>query len=208
MLAGLSQLIPLEHLGFFGGNFTTYLELAAFTISITFYVIFVWFFSSVLAERDLFELDLKKYEFVKWGKLKRTGKVLLHVMKYGVIYPFYVVAWFFIFSILLFVMSKASTIRQIALISISLVSTVRIIAYLKGDLAEELAQVIPFALLAILVSDPSFFDINLLIDRFNSLPLLGPEILDFVFFSVILEWILRLSCNIESKLRGGKENES
>ena len=40
----------------------TYLELLFFTIGMFFYAVFVWYFYKKLAKRDIFELNLSKYD--------------------------------------------------------------------------------------------------------------------------------------------------
>jgi hypothetical protein len=167
------------------------LELLVFTIGMLFYVVFVWFFYRNLSKRDLFTLNLGRDNFEK------VGNALLYLLKYGIIFPFYVVLWFLILSGFLFVMAKEISVRQITLISIALVSTVRITSYLKEDLSHDLAKLIPLALLAIFLSDPNFFSLDLLITRLNSISSLGFELLQFLVFAIILEWTLRILYSIK-----------
>jgi hypothetical protein len=93
----------------------------------------------------------------------------------------------------LFIMAKDVSVRNVALISITLISTVRITSYLKEDLSQDLAKLIPLALLAIFLSNSNFFSWNLLIERLNTMPSLGFELLQFLVFAIILEWVLRIS---------------
>ena len=166
---------------------TTYLELLVFTIGILLYVVFIWFLYRNLSKRDLFKLRAKK-----------VGSVFLYILKYGIAFPFYVGFWFVILTVFLFVMAKNVTVRQVALISIALVSTVRITSYLKEPLSQDLAKLVPFALLAIFLSDPNFFSWDLLMGRLYTIPSLGWEILKFLTFSILLEWVLRIMYSIKT----------
>jgi len=172
----------------------SYLELLVFTISIFFYAAFVWIFYKNLAKRDIFKLDLSKYDLpeVKWRRIKKASSTFLYILKYGILLPFYVVFWFVILSIFLFVMAKDISVRQIALVSMAFVSTVRITSYFKEDLSHDLAKLLPFALLAITLVDPNFFSWDLLQNRLSAFPSLGWEILQFITFSILLEWTLRI----------------
>lgn len=170
------------------------LELLVFTIGMLLYAVFVWFFYRNLSKRDLFKLDLSKYDFSeeKHGKGKKAFSIFLYLIKYGIVFPFYVAFWFAVLSIFLFVMAKEISVRQIALISIALVSTIRITSYLKEDLSHDLAKLMPLALLAIFLNDLNFFSWDLFITRFETMPSLGLELLQFLTFAVILEWTLRI----------------
>lgn len=178
---------------------TTYLELLIFTIGIFFYVVFIWFFYRILSKRDLFKLDLSKYEIpgVKWNRTKKAGSVFLYILKYGIAFPFYVGFWFAVLSVLMFVMTKDVPVRQIILISITLVSAVRIISYLNEDLSRDLAKLVPFALLAIFLIDPNFFSWGLLMERLAAMSSMGWEILQFLSFCIMLEWALRILYSIK-----------
>jgi len=173
---------------------TTYLELLVFSVGIFLYAAFVWFFYKNLAKRDIFELNLSKYDMpeVKWRRVKKAGSTFLYILKYGIVFPFYVVFWFVILSIFLFVMAKDIDVRQIALISMALVSTVRITSYFKEELSHDLAKLFPLALLVIAVTERNFFSWNLLMNRLEAFPSLGWEILQFLTFSILLEWTLRI----------------
>ncbi len=191
---------------------TTYLELLIFTIGIFLYAVFIWFFYKNLGKRDLFKLDLSKYDLPeeKHGGLKKAVSTFLYILKYGIIFPFYIAFWFVVFSIFLFVLAKNVTVRQIALISIAMVSAVRITSYLNEDLSHDLAKLTPLALLGVFLIDPNFFSWDLLIARLGLIPSLGLELLYFLSFSILLEWVLRILCSIKgagSRKSSPKENQ-
>jgi len=177
----------------------TYPELLVFTIGIFFFVIFIWFFYRNLSKRDLFKLDLSKYELpeTKWRRVKKAGSIFLYILKYGIAFPLYVGFWFGVLTFFVFLLSEGVTIRQVALVSIALVSTVRITSYFNEDLSRDLAKLTPFALLGVFLVKPDFFSWDLLMDRFNAIPSLGWEILKFLTFCILLEWGLRILYSIK-----------
>jgi len=187
----------------------TYLELLFFTIGMFFYAVFVWYFYKKLAKRDIFELNLSKYDLpeVKWKGLKKSWSSFLYVLKYWILLPFYVIFWFFVLSIFLFFMAKNVSVRQTALMSIALVATIRITSYFKEELSHDLAKLMPLALLVIFITDPSFFSWDLFLNRLKSLPLLWKDILQFVIFTILLEWALRISYGIKNRAVHKKVNQ-
>ena len=178
---------------------TTYPELLIFTIGIFFYVVFIWFFYRNLSKRDLFKLDLSKYELpeTKWRRAKKAGSISLYILKYFIIFPIYVGFWFATLTFFVFLLAEGVTIRQVALVSMALVSTVRITSYLNEDLSRDLAKLTPFALLGVFLVKPDFFSWDLLMDRLNAIPSLGWEILKFLTFCILLEWVLRILYSIK-----------
>jgi hypothetical protein len=175
----------------------TYPELAIFTLSIILYVVFVWFFYRTLSKKDLFKLDISRYEFTgeKW---KKTGSILLYVLKYFIVFPLYVGFWFAVLTLFMFVMAESIDVRQGVLISICLVSAIRVTSYLNEDLSRDLAKLVPFALLAIFLVNPNFFSWDLFMARVGATSGLGWEILKFLTFSILLEWALRIVYSVKN----------
>ncbi len=178
---------------------TTYLDLLTFTIGILFYALFIWFFYRNLSKRDLFKLDLSKYDLpeVKHRMLKKTGSAFAYILKYGIVFPFYVVFWFLIFTVFLVAITENVTLTQIAIISTALVSTIRITSYIKEEHSSDLAKLTPLALLGVFLTDPNFFSWDLLITRLQDIPSLGWELLHFLSFCILLEWVLRILYSIK-----------
>jgi len=172
----------------------TYLQLFIFSIGLFVYAVFVWHFYKTLSKRDLFKINLEKYN-LPTAKHKTLGKiwsVLIYILKYGFIFPIYIFLWFLILSLFLLVLSEEITINHIILTSVVIVSATRITSYYKEDLSNDMAKLIPFALLAILIIDPNFFSMQTTIARLSEIPSLGLQIIQFLIFSIVLEWILRI----------------
>jgi hypothetical protein len=171
----------------------TYLQLFIFTFVLFFYAVFVWYFYKTLSKRDLFKIDLEKYNLphVKHKTLGKAGSVIKYILKYGLIFPVYIFVWFLVLSIFLLVLTEEATVNHILMLSIVVVSTTRVTSYFKEDLSNDLAKLIPFALLAISLVDPNFFSVETTIARLSEIPLLWSDILQFLIFSILLEWVLR-----------------
>lgn len=179
----------------------TYFQLLIFVFSLAVYAIFVWKFYKTLSKRDLFKIDLEKYNLpgTKHRTLGKVGSVLSYILKYGIIFPLYIFLWFIILSLFLLLLTEEAPVSHILLVSISVVSATRVISYYKEDLSSDLAKLVPFALLAISLVDPNFFSIETTIQNLSEIPLLSSQILQFLVFSITLEWILRILYLIKKK---------
>jgi hypothetical protein len=112
--------------------------------------------------------------------------------------------WFGGFSILLFLLSKTQPIEQILLISITIVSAIRICSYFTEELSRDLAKLLPLSLLAIAIVEPNFFSTTLFFERISELPNFIAEIIRFVFFTILLEWALRIILRVKIFLIGDR----
>jgi hypothetical protein len=184
----------------------TFLQLFIFVLSLTVYSIFVWKFYRTLSKRDLFKIDLQKYNLpeTKHKTLGKVGSVLLYILKYGIIFPLYIFFWFVILSLFLLLLTEEAAVSQILLVSISVVSATRVISYYKEDLSSDLAKLVPFSLLAISLIKPNFFSIETTIQSLSEIPLLWSQILQFLIFSIVLEWILRILLLTKKRISKGK----
>ena len=170
-----------------------YLQLLLLTVGMFIYAIFVWYFYRSLSKRDLFKLDLEKYRFstAKHKNLQKVGDIIIYFLKYGLIFPVLIAVWFLILSFFLLVLTKEMAVEQILMLSIIVVSASRIASYYKEDLASDLAKLVPFAILAIMISDPNFFVVETAVSRLSEITNVGSQIINFLIFSIVLEWSLR-----------------
>jgi len=176
-----------------------YFTLIVYTFGIAMYAVVIWHFYRSLAKRDIFKLDLSKYEQHDLGrkKVKKALGVFLYILKYGIFFPIYVFVWFSIFSLFLFLLSKTTTTEHIVFISIAVISAVRATSYYKEELSADLAKLLPFVLLGVFIVEPTFFSIDLLYNRISELTVLGLAIVRFLTFTIFLEWMLRILYSIK-----------
>lgn len=172
------------------------------TASIFIYAFLIDKFYHFVAKRDVFgiakdEKLFKGQTFLTW--VWQTIQTIIH---YGGIFPFFVFIWFAGFSVILSVMAKSMAPEQLLLLAVTFVAAIRISAYYSEDLAKDLAKLIPLALLALLLVEPSFFSTNLLEERVKAIGTLIPQSLSFLAFIMILEWCLRLLLWIKNAIFG------
>jgi len=186
----------------------TYLTLFLFTAGLFLYAFFVWNFYRSISKKNLFTLDLSKYALLeeKYEGLKKARDVIVYILKYGIIFPIYISLWFISLSLAILLLSSGFGLNHILLSSIVIVSATRAMAYYNENLAADIAKLIPLALLAVLITDPNFFSMEITMQRFLEIPSMAQQVLQFIVFSVFLEWGLRISSSINDmiKKRRGK----
>jgi len=167
-------------------------ELAIFAVSIVIYGILIYKFYRFVAKRDVFGFDLDRFKKEKSSFASTFFNAILGIIKYGVIFPFFVFIWFAGFSLLLFFMAKNLAVSDILRISVAFVAAIRIASYYNDDLSKDMAKLIPFALLGIAIIEPNFFSTDLIQTKLNEVPFFIKEIGTYFSFVVVLEWVLRI----------------
>ena len=169
-----------------------------FFILIAFYGLFVFFYYRFLAKRDIFELNLAKYNIYNNKGVRVFFTIILFIIEYIFLMPIFVLFWFSILAIFILVLSQELNINQILLISASLVGAVRITAYINEDLSRDLAKLFPFTLLAVFLLNPNFFNFSSLLEKVTEIPMLLNTIANYILLIFIVEIFLRLLYTVYS----------
>jgi len=170
-----------------------YTTILFLTLEVAGYSILVYIFYEFVARRDVFGFDVEKYKHKRpEGIAHKVYNFLLSLLKYGLIFPIFVFFWFAMFTMLLFVLSSTQSTEQILLVSITIVSAIRILSYFKESVAKEVVKLLSLALLANFILNPSFFNVEGVGAHFEEIPSLIPKIIQFVSFPILLEWLLRI----------------
>ena len=160
--------------------------LIVFVVGVAIYSIFIFKFYRFLARKEIFELNIHEYDI-------HIGlKKFLHVMKYVFLFPFVVFFWFLVMSFFITIISVDQSIENILFISVAFVSAVRIAAYYNNDLANDLAKLIPFALLAIFLLDALNLSLESSYLLISQIPSMWRTLVYYLFFVIFLEAFLRL----------------
>jgi len=164
-----------------------------FTAIIVGYAIFVYYFYRYLAKKNLIDLNFEQYNQYSNPTLIKFFAVIFYIAEYIILLPILTSFWFTTFAVLILVLSEGIPAAGILLISAALVASVRITAYLSENLSKDLAKMLPFTLLAIAITKPSFFTINTLSLRIQEIPLLFSNIPYYFVFIVAVELTMRIS---------------
>ena len=149
-----------------------------------------WYiYSKQLAKRDLFELP----QIMENKSFGNFLKKMVYFLKYLIVFPIYSFLWFWIFSFLLFLLSKSRTLEEIFYFGIVVVAATRIGAYVSEKLAEDMAKLLPWSLILIFLIDPSAITIKSILSSFDTFYQQIPKVAKYLAFIVAVEWVLRIS---------------
>jgi len=167
--------------------------LLVFIIGMTIYAIFVFKFYRFLARRDILQLETKGYYAEYEGFVKHTLRLLFYVLENLILIPICIFFWSIVLATLLIMLSESPNPVTILLSAASLVAAVRITAYYNENLSQDLAKMVPFALLGVFLIDASSFRVNNAVTVAKELPSLLEFLLYYLLFVTALEFILRIT---------------
>ncbi len=134
-------------------NEIVYLLMLILVISLG--MLIVWYLYKKLAKRDMFELNLKAKDGEKLTIGKELFSTLIYLFKYILVFPLFVMLMFVLLVLAFLFMSSGLGLSFIFFYSIALICVVRLLAYIKEDTAQEIAKMIPFALVSSLLINPN-----------------------------------------------------
>jgi len=169
-----------------------------FVIGIAIYSLFIFHFYRFLARRDVLGLELSKTPHSFIGFVGWAVKALLYALEYLILTPLFVFFWFFVLGVLMILLSRNPSANSILITSVALVAAIRITAYYNQNLSQDLAKMIPFALLGIFLVDASFFSLENSISVAKQIPLLLNSLVYYLAFVIALELVLRIIYGIYS----------
>lgn len=164
-----------------------------YVLGMSAYAVFVFKFYRFVAARDMFQLDVSRYEGRSRGLARSILHVILYVFKYLVLFPVFAFFWFAVLTLILAFLSKGQTFPETLLIALATVAAIRVTSYFKEDLSRDLAKILPFAVLGIFLVDASFFSVT---ESLESLEVAGDyaeSILYYLLFLIGLEFVLRIA---------------
>src|SRR3989344_4254418 len=178
-------------IGIFPPFFQNFIKLFLLVLLVVFYSIFIWEFHSFISKKNIFGLDLNKYNKVAHPVLIKLVAVGLYFIEYIIVLPFLIFFWFSIFTLFLIFFTKDLPLQSLLIISAIIVSVIRMTSYYKKGLSKELAKLLPFTLLAVSMLNPAFFNTERILGHLNKLPDFFEEIIIYFVFIAILEIMLR-----------------
>ncbi len=171
--------------------------LILFLAGMIIYSLFIFKFYRFISRRDLFK-------FNREGRHSKLGK-LSYALKYLFLFPIAAFLWFFVISILLSMLSAVLTIGNVFMISMAILSTVRITSYLHEELSSEIAKIVPFALLGAFLLDITAFSTNTIFRVIEQLPSIKFTLIYYFMFifstEILLKLLLRIKNSGDTKTR-------
>jgi hypothetical protein len=199
MAEGMINLISLKVLGAYQyviSSAPKYLSLSIeiflLGIIISLVSLFILYFYRSISKKNLISLNLYKYNSSTHPVLRKFLALLFYFLEYILFMPVLILIWFTALSIFILLLTDESNLYQILFIAAALVMSVRILAYWKKDLSEELAKLIPFVALATFILSPTQLNIEKIIIKISDIPSLLNDVLSFTIAIGLIEIFLRL----------------
>ena len=187
--------------------FQNFVNLFLIVFIIFIYSVFIWRFHKFIAHKNIFGLNLNKYNLSEEPAMQKFLHGSFYFLEYMIILPFIILFWFGILAVFLISLTENLEISAILIISATVVASIRMAAYYREDVAREIAKLLPFTLLAVSLTNPGFFDIIRIISQFSQIFLSFGQIAGYVLFVVTVEFILRFF-DFTFSLFGIEEEES
>ncbi len=181
--------------------YTALKPLGLFVIGTTFYGVFVFHFYRFLARKDIFELDLSKHNQARRPALRKTITVVFYVFKSLLLFPLFVFFWFLVMAGLLFLMGRNQSIDNVMLAAMGVVAAIRICSYYNSVLSTDIAKILPFALLGIMLIDNSLLRLPQTTDGIREAALRWETMIYYLGAVVTLEFVLRIASGVWGLLR-------
>ena len=165
---------------------------AFYLLGMVVYAVFIFKFYRFVAARDMFEMDLSKFERSRHRFIRAFLHVVMYVVQYIVIFPMFAIFWFTVLTLILAFLSKEQSFPQVLLTALATVSAIRVTAYYSEDLSRDLAKILPFAVLGIFIIDASFFEVSPSLSVLEQANDYREHILYYLVFLIALEFALRI----------------
>ena len=141
---------------------------ALFAISVAVFAYAIFHLHRAMSVRNVLGIDCSGL---------RTSTRPLHVLRYclaylalyGALFPFLAYLWFSILAIMLAFLYNDKGAQELLLISMAVVTAVRVTAYYNADVARDIAKILPYGLLGIFLVNLGGFDFQKSIDLLDRL---------------------------------------
>jgi hypothetical protein len=154
--------------------------------------IFIWYFYKSLSQRDLISLNLNKYNTSSHPGFSKFFAVILYFVEYALIMPLLIFVWFVALSFIIVLISEQGNLGSVLLLTAVMVASIRILAYVRHEISQDLAKLFPFITLSIFLLTPGAFDLSGIVNRSTELVLLSGDVFSFFLVIFSVEIFLRL----------------
>ena len=169
---------------------------AVYILGMAVYAFFVFKFYRFVASRDIFALDLSKFEESRYKWVRYFLHIVMYVLQYIILFPFFAFFWFAVITLILAFLAKDQSFAQVLLMGLATVGTIRVSAYINEDLSRDLAKMLPFAVLGIFLINTSFFQLEDSLVILKETINFTENILYYLVALIALEFALRLIMGI------------
>ncbi len=179
-----------------------FINIALLAILVALFFIFIWKLYHIVSKKNLLELNLRQYNRSYHPGLKKFFGILLYLLEYVIIFPFFVIFWFSMFMVFIMLLARGLELSSVLTISTIIIIVIRTTAYYKEGLSKDISKLLPFTLLAVAITEKDFFNFENIFSRASEIPLFFENILVYVGVIVAIEIILRIFDLLISLFKG------
>ena len=166
---------------------------AVFAVSVAIYAVLIYNLYRFMSRKDIFNLDFSKFEGSSHPLFRKTMHLVVYIAKYLLLFPLFAFFWFGVLVVLVAFMSGTEEVEDLLLISMAVLTSVRVTSYYSEDLSRDIAKMLPFALLGIFLINIQYFDRSTSTELLNRALEQWDSIFYYWVFIVALEFALRVS---------------
>lgn len=172
---------------FFHGIDVYFIRIAYLTLIFLLVFWVIWRMYMTLSKRKLFDVKnpREKEEATAWDYVK-------YWLKYLTIFPAMTFVWFILFVFFLKLITQAFTLEEIMTFGIVFISAIRAASYIHRKMAEDMAKLLPLAVLVLFFQNPNFIAIKLSLIDITSFISILPSFWKYLMFIIGLEFFLKL----------------
>lgn len=170
--------------------------LTVFALSMIIYCVFIYKLYKLVSTKDIIRISM--------GGGHKTLHRIAYGLEYIFLFPIVSFVWFFVMAVILASFSTASSIGTVFMMSMATLATIRVTAYYEEELAQDIAKLVPLALLAVFLTELSISQPNSIFLVINELQLFRETLVYYFLFIVGLELILRLFSELDWKQKTGE----
>src|SRR3989338_3482393 len=142
--------------------------------------LFIFKFYKSTSKKNLIDLNLYKYNTSDHPIMGKVFAMFLYLIEYILFIPFLIMLWFAGLSIVLL------------LIAAALIGAIRILAYIRTEIAADLAKLFPFVALSLIVLAPGEYTLDVFSSNLKTMPSLLNHIFSFVLVITFIEIVMRV----------------
>lgn len=165
--------------------------LVIWAVGLIAYGLFTFKFYRYLAKRDILALNLGRFNSAEHPVLRMLLATILWIVEFALAFPIIVFSWFAVLTLILAFLST-NAIQATALISMALVTAVRVTSYFSEDLSRDLAKMMPFAILGVFLVDAQAVTFSEELANIATWSGMIDALVYYLLFIVAVELFLRL----------------
>ena len=189
---GQASLLYENFLALFPGESVLLFNVLIFIIFIAIVSLFIWQFYKSTSRRNLISLNLNQYNKYQHPVLNKIFATFLYLVEYIIIMPIMITLWFVALAAVLLLIAEERSPSQILFISAGLLGAIRILAYHKNEIAQDVAKLFPFMALSLFLLSPTIFNVETVLTKITEIPALLGHAFYFILAIVLIEIVLRL----------------